>query len=73
MTDQFLTVRSANGAQLVLESTGDGTVSAWIAPPGESDGTSVVLATGDVQRVVAYLTARQAETQTGITGHEPGA
>lgn len=51
-----LTVGDPAGATLNVERTDDGHLSAWIAPPGGSDGHSVVIDEADSISLSAYLT-----------------
>ncbi|MDG4791952.1 hypothetical protein O7626_39760 [Micromonospora sp. WMMD1102] len=53
--DDGLTVRDERGASLVVERWDDGSIAAWIAPPGDNDGPSVQLSADDRRRVAAYL------------------
>lgn len=52
-----LTVADARGATLMVERTDDGRLSAWIAPPGCSDGHSVQIDETDLIALVAYMSA----------------
>lgn len=54
-TDDGLTIRDERGVSLVVERWDDGSVAAWIAPPGGNDGPSVWLSADDRRRVAAYL------------------
>lgn len=53
-----LTVTDSAGATLTVERTDAGHLSAWIAPPGGSDGHSVVIGEADAICLSAYLTGR---------------
>jgi hypothetical protein len=50
-----LTVRDGHGAAFVAERTADGQVVVWIAPPGATDGPSVLLNADARRRVEAFL------------------
>ena len=52
-----LTISDQSGATLNVERTDDGTLSAWIAPPGGNDGHSVSLDGPDLTALVAYVSA----------------
>lgn len=52
-----VTVTDTSGATLNVERTDDGSLSAWIAPPGGSDGRSVRIDDADLISLVAYMSA----------------
>ncbi|MEU3452110.1 hypothetical protein ABZ671_00505 [Micromonospora sp. NPDC006766] len=65
--DRYLTVRDGRGASLVLERDDDGSLSAWIAPPGGNDGPSVFLDKETRAQVAAFLTeGKSEETQAEV-------
>jgi len=54
--EDFLTVTDSHGASIVFErDPDDGVVSVWIAPPGESDGYSVLLGEGSREQIAGFL------------------
>lgn len=57
MSDEnLMTVTDSHGASIVLErNPDDGVVGAWIAPPGENDGYSVLLDEASRDRIAEFL------------------
>lgn len=49
-----LTIRDQRGATLTIERNSNATA-AWIAPPGSSDGFSVILDDADQRQLIAFL------------------
>jgi hypothetical protein len=57
VSEEHLTIRDDRGASLVVERWENGRLAAWIVPPGDNDGPSVVLNPDAQLELAAYLLA----------------